>query len=86
MTRVQYAVGKGIFLLFTTSRPALEPTQPPTQWVLGALSLEVEKLGHKADHSSPSSTKFKKVYSYTSTPPYVSIAWYLDKHRDNFTF
>jgi hypothetical protein len=24
--------------------------------------------------------------SYTSTPPYVFMAWYLVKHRDNFTF
>jgi hypothetical protein len=29
----------GIFLFTTTSRLALGPTQPPIQWVLGALSL-----------------------------------------------
>jgi hypothetical protein len=40
-------------------RPTLEPTQPPMQWVLGALSLGVKQLGHDADHSPPSSAKVK---------------------------
>jgi hypothetical protein len=30
--------GQDIFVYSTTSRLALQPTQPPTQWVLGALS------------------------------------------------
>jgi hypothetical protein len=29
----------GIFLFTTTSRPALEPTQLPIQWIPGVLSL-----------------------------------------------
>jgi hypothetical protein len=32
----------GIFLFNTASRPDLGPTQPPIQWVPGALSLEVK--------------------------------------------
>jgi hypothetical protein len=28
----------------------------------------------------------KYAWSYTSTPPYVFIACYLAKHRDNFSF
>jgi hypothetical protein len=32
--------GMGIFLFTTTSRTALGLTQPPIQWVSGALSLE----------------------------------------------
>jgi hypothetical protein len=59
---------------------------------IGALSLKVEWLGHKADHSP-----LKNAWSYTSTPPYVFwhgawlstgniMAWYLVKHKDNFTF
>jgi hypothetical protein len=31
--------GLGIFISTTVSRPALEPTQPPIQWVPVALSL-----------------------------------------------
>jgi len=31
-------------------------------------------------------TRSKNAWRYTSTPQYVLMAWYLDKHRDNFTF
>jgi hypothetical protein len=37
--------GLGNFLFTIASRPALGPTQPPTQWVLGAFSLEVKRPG-----------------------------------------
>jgi len=37
------------------TKPALGPTQSPTQWVPGALSLGVKRPGHEADHSPPSS-------------------------------
>jgi hypothetical protein len=47
---------------------ALGPTQPPIQWVLGALSLGVKQPGSEADHSPPSSAKVKNVWSYTPTP------------------
>jgi hypothetical protein len=65
---------------------ALGATQPPLQWVPGTLSLGVKWLGHEADHSPPSSAKVKNAWSYTSTPQYVFMAWYLVKERDNFTF
>jgi hypothetical protein len=77
--------GLGIFL-FTASRMALGPTQPPIQWVPGALSLGVKWLGCEADHSPPSSTEVKNVWSYTSTPQYVFMVWCLVKHRDSFTY
>jgi hypothetical protein len=68
-SRVRFPVGAGIFLYTTTSRTALGPTQPPIQWVPGALSLGIKQLGHEADHSPPSSAQVKNVWSYTSTPP-----------------
>jgi hypothetical protein len=51
--------GQGIFLFTTESRPALGPTQPSIQWVLGALSLKVKRPGREADHSPPSSARVK---------------------------
>jgi len=40
------------------SRPALEPTQPPVQWVPGVLSPGVKaRQGRDADHSPPSSAE-----------------------------
>jgi len=56
-------------LLNIESRLALGPTQPPIQWVPGALSLGVKQLGHEADHSPPSSAEVKNMWSYTSVPP-----------------
>jgi hypothetical protein len=61
--------GLGIFLLTTASRTALGPTQLPIQWVTGALSLGVKRLGHEADHSLLSTGKMKNEWSYTSPPP-----------------
>jgi hypothetical protein len=54
-------MGLGIFLFTTASRTALGPNQPPIQWVPGALSLGVKRLGREAD--------------YTSTPQYAFMAW-----------
>jgi hypothetical protein len=45
------------------------PTQPPTQWVPGALSLVVKRSGHEAAHSHPSSAAVKYRRSYNSAPP-----------------
>jgi hypothetical protein len=83
--RFESRQGLGIFLFTTASRTALEPTQPPIQWVPGALSLGVKRPGCEAEHSPPSSAEVN-AWSYTSTPQYVFMAWCLVKHRDNFTF
>jgi hypothetical protein len=61
--------GLGIFLFTIASRMALEPTQPPIQWVSGAFFLGVKQLGCEADHSPPSSAEVNNMWSYTSTPP-----------------
>jgi hypothetical protein len=50
----------GIFLFNIASRTALGPTQPPIQWVRGALPLGVNWTWREADHSSPSSAEVKE--------------------------
>jgi hypothetical protein len=53
------------------SRPALGPTKSPIQWIPGALSPWVKRPGCEADHSPPASVEVKKIWIYTSTPPYA---------------
>jgi hypothetical protein len=72
-------------LFSTSSRSALGYTQPPIQWVLGALSSGVRHPGREANYSPPGSAKVKKMWIYISTPPYIFIAQCLVKHRHNFT-
>jgi hypothetical protein len=61
-------------LYFLPYRPALRSTQPPIQWVPGALSPGVKRLGREVDHSSPTRAEVKKMSIYTSTPPYAFMA------------
>jgi hypothetical protein len=75
----------GTFLNATASRPAPGPTQPPIQWVQGALTPEVKRLGRDADHSPPSTAEVKNMWSYTSTPQYVFMAWWSVKHESTRT-
>jgi hypothetical protein len=59
----------GIFLFTTASRPVLEPTQPPIQWVPASLSLRVKRPMCEADHSPLSSAAFKEsVALYLHSP------------------
>jgi hypothetical protein len=65
--------GQRIFLLAPASRPALEPTQPPIQWVLGVLSLGV-KHGRGVTltthpHLVPRS-RMSRSYNPPPTPPW----------------
>jgi hypothetical protein len=62
------------FLFSMWSRPALGPTQPPIQWVPGVLSPGVKRPWREADHSPPTSAEVKKMWIYTSTPPYAFMA------------
>jgi hypothetical protein len=43
--------------------------------VPGALSLVIKGLGHEADCSLASSAEVKNAWGYTSTPPYILMAW-----------
>jgi hypothetical protein len=56
------------FKINTRTLITLGPTQPPIQWVPGALSLGVKWQVRKADHSPPSSAEVKNAWSYTPTP------------------
>jgi hypothetical protein len=67
--------GLGIFLFTTASRPAVGPTQPPNQWVPGALSLGVKRPGREADHLPPLVPRSKNEWSHTSTPQFTLMAW-----------
>jgi hypothetical protein len=49
-------------------------------------ALGVKQLGCEVDHSHPSSAKVKNAWSYTSTPIYNFIAWYLAKHKNNYQY
>jgi len=53
--------GLGIFPFTTASRMVLGPTQPPIQWVWGALSLGLKRPGREAGHSPASSAEVKKM-------------------------
>jgi hypothetical protein len=68
----------------TSSRPALGPTQPPSQWVPGAISSEEKRLGREADHSPLSGAEIKNAWSCSSTPPYVFTSWCSIKQGTSF--
>jgi hypothetical protein len=67
---VRVPVGVKNFLVCTLSRLSLNPTQTPVQWVPGTLSSGVKRRGREAHHSPPPSAEVKKIWIYTSTPPY----------------
>jgi hypothetical protein len=75
-------------ILFTASRMALGPTQPPIQLVLpGSLSLGVKCLRCEAAHSHPSGAEVKEwVELCLHSPSMPSRHGAQLKHRDNFTF
>jgi hypothetical protein len=55
-------------------------TQPPIEWVQGALSPRIKRPGREAEHSPPTSAEVKKIWIYTSTPLYAFVGQlYLDK-------
>jgi hypothetical protein len=62
-----------------SSRPALGPTQPPAQWVQGALSAGVKRPGREADYSPSISAEVKKTWIYEYTIPKVIYVELLTK-------
>jgi hypothetical protein len=84
---VKKAQGQHYLTFTTASRPAVGPTQPPIQWVPGALSLGIKQPRREADHSHPSSADVKRMRgAIPALLQYVFMVWCLVKHRDNFTF
>jgi hypothetical protein len=71
--------GQGIFL-YTASKPALRPSGPPIQWVPGALSPKVKRLGRETDH--PSSTAEVTNCGATTPLPHT----FHGVHRHKFVF
>jgi hypothetical protein len=78
--------GLGIFLFTTASRTAPGTTQPPIQWVPGALSFGVKRPRREADHSSPSSAEVKECVELYLHSQYAFMARCLVKHFITFTF
>jgi hypothetical protein len=68
--------GQEIFLFSIPPTLALEPTHPPVQYVLGAVSLGVKQQGCEADHSPPSSSKNKNdgaIHPFPHIPTWHSV-------------
>jgi hypothetical protein len=64
----------------------LGPTQPPIQWIPGALSLGVKRPGREAYHSPPSSAGGQRMSG--AIPPFPNTPSWRGaqlRHRDNFT-
>jgi hypothetical protein len=83
--RAGWSAGDGNFSLHHRVQTG-SGAHPASYSVPGALSLWVKWPGREVDHSPPSNAEVKKVWSYTSTPQYVFMAWCLVKHREDFTF
>jgi len=66
----------GVVLRDTGAALLTLPPRPDQPWghpasihmITGVLSPLVKRPGHEADHSSPSNTKVKNTWSYTSNP------------------
>jgi hypothetical protein len=76
-----YGRDRDFFFFVTTPRTALGITPPPIRQVSCIISPEVKRLVREADHSSPPSAEVKNTWNYTSTSPYVFMAWCLFKQR-----
>jgi hypothetical protein len=60
------------FLHVVQTRSGVHPTSYPMG--KGVLSPGVKRSGRETDHSPPTSAVVKKMWNYTSTPPYAFMA------------
>jgi hypothetical protein len=79
---IQFCAGAEVFPFFTTSRPALGPTEPFVQWYLVLFLLGVRQLASETDHLPTTCAEFKNELRYASTPTFTFIDWCFIK---NFT-
>lgn len=73
--------GEEVFLYSNSSRPLLEPTRSPIQWVPG---LKLKRPGRNVNHSLSLSGEVKN--ERNSASPYSIYIYLHGVHRDAFTF
>jgi len=69
----------------TMSRLVVGLIQPHINRVSGFLQ-GLKRPVCRAEHLPASTAEVKNTWSYTATPPYVFIEWYLVKHKDNLPY
>jgi hypothetical protein len=78
---VRLQTSADIFLYTTVSKPDLQPIQPTSKQIQTAVFNPIKRLKREPEHSSPSKSKIKNVWSYASNSPYIFVALCLRKHR-----
>jgi len=86
MTGVLFPAGAGSFSL--RHRVLTGSGAHPASYHMGTVSSypAVKLPAREADSSPLSSTEAKNSWSYTSTPPYLFMAWYLVEHKGSLQF
>jgi hypothetical protein len=84
-TGVRFPAGAKFFSLRRRVQTGSEAHPALDLMCTGGSFPEVKWHGRETDHSHPSSAEVKNAMSYTSTPPYVFMAWCMVTHRGNFT-
>jgi len=83
MTWVRFPTGK-VFSFFRHRIQTAAGTHPASYTMDTGNSFSLGKASGTFDPSPPSSADFRNAWSYTSTPPYVFVAWYFVNLRDKF--
>jgi hypothetical protein len=68
-----YGLGGGGVISSMLSRPVLEPTQPPIQWVLGPLFPGRKQPRPEVYHSPPTCARVNEMWAYTVTQHMLSF-------------
>jgi hypothetical protein len=67
--------GQGVLIFAIASRPALGPTQPPIQWVPGALLPGAKRPWREADHSLHLVPRSRMYGAIPPLPLYAFMVW-----------